>query len=94
MAAVTLTRAATAPVTRSYVLAPPPRLYAPDDSSAERGPVVPLPGMQGSEIRNRRHHESPSGNNPATSSKERTSEHCIDTEEGPLSMLFILTKFC
>jgi hypothetical protein len=91
MAAVRLTRAETAPVTRTYVLAPLPRLYARDDSSAERGPVVPLPDMQGSEgseLRNRRQHESSSDNNPTTSSKEeKTSEHRVNTEEGPLSML-------
>jgi len=48
-----LTRAATAPVARSYALAPPPRLYARDDSSAEHGPDTPLQAMQGHEIRHR-----------------------------------------
>ncbi len=52
-----LTRAATAPVTRSFTLAPVPRVYAKDDNSAERGSHVPLQNMQSHEIRQRQRHE-------------------------------------
>ena len=52
-----LTRAATAPVTRSCALAPSPRVYARDDNSAERGSRLPLQDMQSHEIRQRQRHE-------------------------------------
>lgn len=83
MATGTLTRAATAPVTRNYVLAPPPRQYARDDSSAERGSVVPLAVMQGSEFRNRRHHEPLNNDSPTVlPEKEQTGKHRDDVENG------------
>ena len=52
-----LTRAATAPVTRSFALAPPPKVYAKDDNSAERGSHVVWQDMQNHEIRQRQRHE-------------------------------------
>jgi hypothetical protein len=52
-----LARAATAPVTRSFALAPQPRVYAKDDNSAERGSHVTWQEMQSHEIRHRQRHE-------------------------------------
>jgi len=83
MATAKLARAATAPLIRSNVLAPPPRVYARDDSSAEQGSVVPSQDMQGSEVRNRRPHESHSDDSPTVSSQaELTSQHRTGTAEG------------
>jgi hypothetical protein len=52
-----LARAATAPVTRGFALAPQPRVYAKDDNSAERGSHVTWQEMQSHEIRHRQRHE-------------------------------------
>jgi hypothetical protein len=80
-----LTSAATAPVTCSYALAPTPRLYARDDSSAERGPDIPLQDMQGHEIRHRQRREPVDGHDSSVTHEEEltpTSSDAHDETEG------------
>jgi hypothetical protein len=57
MAGPILTRAATAPVTRSCALPASPIIYARDDNSAEQGSHLPSQDMQSHEIRHRQRHE-------------------------------------
>jgi hypothetical protein len=76
-----LTRAATAPVTRSYALAPPPRVYARDDSSAEQGPDIPLQDMQGHEIRHRTRREGVDGHDNSVTLEEELTPTSSDAHE-------------
>jgi hypothetical protein len=89
-----LTRAATAPVTRSFALAPPPRVYAKDDNSAERGSHVAWQDMQNHEIRQRQRHE-PVDNDDSSATVEEdltpTSSDGRDDIEGINSLFVYLT---
>ena len=92
VATETLTRPATAPVARSHVLAPPPRGYTRDDSSAELGSVVPMMDVQaapGSELRNRHRQAGLNDGDPlAPSEPELSSDDRNDTKEGNVPILF------
>lgn len=82
MAEPILTRAATAPVTRSFGLAPPPRVYAKDDNCAERGSHLPWQEMQSHEMRHRQRHESADNDDSSvTVGKELTPTSSEDREE-------------
>ncbi|KAE9380009.1 hypothetical protein N431DRAFT_325452 [Stipitochalara longipes BDJ] len=84
MAGPILTRAATAPLTRSFVFAPPSRVYAKDDNSAERGLPIAWQNMQRHEIRHR-HRQEPADNDDSSVTVEEltpaSSDDHAETEE-------------
>ncbi len=77
-----LTRAATAPVTPSFALAPLPKGYARDDNSAERGSQVALQNMQRHELRQRQRQEPvESDDSSATMGQDLTPNSRDEQEE-------------
>jgi hypothetical protein len=77
-----LTRAATAPVTPSFALAPLPTVYAKDDNSAERGSQVALQNMQRHELRQRQRREPvDSDDSSATMGQDLTPTSRDEQEE-------------
>jgi len=76
-----LTRAATAPVTRSFALAPPPRNYAKDDNHAERGSHITWQDMQDHEIRQRHRQDSADNDDSSVTVGEKFTPTSSDGHE-------------